>query len=243
MNFFLLVTNARKKFLGFDNEFFDNIIAAYALDPWFKYPVNLEKLVFKDAIWWYQETIVVPYVGSLRKDILFECHDIYYSGHMDITKTLKQIETNFWWPKLRDDVKTYVNTCDVCQRSKASTTKIAGLLQPLEIPKKKWKCVSLNFITGLTPTKQGHDAILECVDKLSKMAHFIATVTTITTEETSRLFIDFVYKNHGLPRKLVSNRDTRFTSRFWIALYNVLGTKTNYVCSFSSSNRWANRES
>ena len=79
---------------------------------------------------------MVPDVGSLRKDILFECHDVFYSGHMGITKTLKQIETNFWWPKLRDDVKTYVNTCDVCQRSKASTTRIAGLLQPLEIPER-----------------------------------------------------------------------------------------------------------
>jgi hypothetical protein len=60
----------------------------------------------------------------------------FYNGHMGITKTLKQIETNFWWPKLRDDVKTYVNTCDVCQRSKASATRIARLLQPLEIPKR-----------------------------------------------------------------------------------------------------------
>jgi hypothetical protein len=101
-----------------------------------------------------------------------------------------------------------VNTCDVCQRSKASTTRIAGLLQPLEIQEKKWECVSLDFITGLTPTKQGHDAILVCVDNLSKMAHFIVPVTTITAEETSRLFRDFVYKHHGLPRNIVSDRDT-----------------------------------
>ncbi len=226
------MTNTRKSPPGFDNEFLNKIIAGYALDPWFKDPVNIEKLVFKDAIWYCQEAIVVPDVGSLRKDILFECHDAFYSGHMGITKTLKQVETNFWWPKLRDDVKTYVNTCDVCQRSKASTTRIAGLLQPLEIPEKKWECVSLDFITGLTPTKQGHDAILVCVDKLSKMAHFIATVTTVTAEETSRLFIDFVYKHHGLPRKLISDRDTRFTSRFWVALCNVLGTKQAMSTAF-----------
>ena len=68
---------------------------------------------------------MVLVVGFLRKNILIECHDIFYSGHMDITKTLKQVETNFWWPKLRDDVKTYVNTCDVCQCSKASTIRMA----------------------------------------------------------------------------------------------------------------------
>ena len=122
------MTNTRKVPPGFDNEFLNKIIAGYALDPWFKDPVNIEKLVFKDAIWYCQEAIVVPDVGSLRKDILFECHDAFYSGHMGIAKTLKQVETNFWWPKLRDDVKTYVNTCDVCQRSKTATTRIAVLL-------------------------------------------------------------------------------------------------------------------
>ena len=120
-------------------------------------------------------------MGSLRKDILFECHNTFYSGHLDITKTLKQVETNFWRPKLRDDVKTYMNICDVCQRNKAFTTRMARLVQPSETPEKKWECVSLNFITVVTPPKQGHDALSVCVDKLSKMAHFIATVTTITT--------------------------------------------------------------
>ena len=78
------------------------------------------------------------------------------------------------------------------------------LLQPLEILERRWECVSLDFITGLTPTKQKHDAMLVCVDKLSKMAHFIAIVTTIIAEETSRLVIYFVCKHHDLPRKLVS---------------------------------------
>ena len=117
------MTNTRKNSLGFDNKFFNKIIARYPLDPWFKDLINLAKLVLKDAIWWCQDAIVVSDVGSLRKNILFECHDIFYSGHMDIMKTLKQVETNFWWPKWRDDIKTYVNICDVCQRSKTSTTR------------------------------------------------------------------------------------------------------------------------
>jgi hypothetical protein len=62
------------------------------------------------------------------------------------------------------NVKKYVNSCDVCQCSKASTIRIAGLLKPLKILEKKWECVSLDFITSLTPTKQGHDAILVCMD-------------------------------------------------------------------------------
>jgi putative transposase len=62
-------------------------------------------------------------------------------------------------------------------------TKMAGLLQPLEILEMKWECVSLDFSIGLTPIKQGHGGILVCVDKLSKMAHFIATMTTVTTKK------------------------------------------------------------
>ena len=69
------------------------------------------------------------------------------------------------------DLLHYVKTCDVCQRDKASSQRKAGLLQPLEIPERKWECVSLDFITSLTPTRKGHDAIMVVVDKLSKYAH------------------------------------------------------------------------
>jgi hypothetical protein len=82
------------------------------------------------------------------------------------------------------------------------------------------------------PTKQEHDAILVSVDKLSKMAHFIAIVTTITTEETTRLFVDHVFKIHGLLHKLVSNQDTRFISRFWATLCHILGTRQAMSTAF-----------
>ena len=214
-------TRDRRSCPRFDNDLLNKIIVGYALDPWFKNAVNLENLALKDVIWWYQDAIVVHMVDSFHNDILSECHDALYSGHMDISKTLKLVERNFWWPNLRNNVKSYVNSCDVCQCSKASTTRIVGLLQPLEIREKKWECISLDFITGLIPTKQGHDAILVFVDKLSKIAHFIATITIVTAEETTRLFIDHVYKHHGLPLKLVNDRDTRFTSRFWVALCHI----------------------
>jgi hypothetical protein len=67
------------------------------------------------------------------------------------------------------------------------------------------------------------------VDKLSKMAHFIAIVTT---EETTRFFIDNVFKYHGLPEKLISDQDTQFTSRFWVALYHILGTRQAMYIAF-----------
>jgi hypothetical protein len=69
--------NVRKSSTGFDNEFFDKIQTRYALHPWFNDMVNLEKLVFKNVIWWYQEAIVVHDVDFLRKYILFECYDVF----------------------------------------------------------------------------------------------------------------------------------------------------------------------
>ena len=118
---------------------------------------------------------------------------------MGISKTLEEIQTCFWWPKMNDDVIKYVNSCDVCQHSKALTTQPGGLLQPFEIPEKKWECISMDFIIGLTPTKQGHDAIFVCVDKWSKMTHFMAIPIIVTANETARLFESHVYKLHGIP--------------------------------------------
>lgn len=66
-----------------------------------------------------------------------------YTRQLDITKTLKQVETIFWWPSLRDDVKSSMNSYDVCQCSKVFSARIAYLLQSLEIPEKKSKCTNL----------------------------------------------------------------------------------------------------
>lgn len=123
----------KENFLRFDNDFLTKIIVRYALDPCFKNLVNLENLMFKDDIWWHGEAIVVPKVDSLYRDLLIGCHNAIYNGHMAITETLKQVETNFLRPKLKNDVKNYVNICNVCQCSKASTTRMADLLQSLEI--------------------------------------------------------------------------------------------------------------
>ena len=90
----------------------------------------------------------------------------------------------------------------------------------------------MDFIVGLTPTKHGHDAVFVCVDKLSKMTHFMAITTTMTAEETTRLFRDHVYKLHGIPLKLISDRDARFAGRFWQELHYLLGIQLAMSTSF-----------
>ncbi|GJP33849.1 hypothetical protein CLOM_g18356 [Closterium sp. NIES-68] len=102
------------------------------------------------------------------------------------------------------------------------------LREPRPIPltyQQPWQVVSLDFITGLPTTTSGHDAILVVIDKFSKMGHFIPTHTTARTEEMAQLFVRYIISQHGIPTTLISDRDPKFTSKFWKELMSLLGTK------------------
>lgn len=170
--------------------------------------------------------IYVPDVGSLRQDILSEHHDIDICGHFGGEKTLALVGRSYAWPTLRADVREYVRSCPVCQVMKSSNQRPMGLLQPLAIPERRWTDVSMDLITALPKTKHGHDAIMVVVDRLTKMVHFAPTVTSVTPPQLAKLFFDTVFRHHGFPRSIVSDRDPRFTSLFWKSLFkNHMGTK------------------
>jgi transposase InsO family protein len=133
---------------------------------------------------------------------------------------------------MNNDVREYIKSCDLCQRIKASQQVPAGLLQPLPIPSRPWEQVSMDFITQLPKTKNGHDAIVVFVDTFSKMVHFVPTKTTATAPDTARLFFDHVFKLHGLPKSIVSDRDAKFTSRFWQTLFKTMGTRLAMSTAF-----------
>ena len=123
--------------------------------------------------------MVITNVDMVKRAIIRECHDPPYAGHVGTTKTKESVTRSFWWPTLDRDVRRYVQTCHSCQANKSTTQKAADLLQPLPIPDEPWESVSMVFIIHLPKTKEGHDAILVVVDRLTKMAHFIPTVTTV----------------------------------------------------------------
>ncbi|GJP69044.1 hypothetical protein CLOP_g25671, partial [Closterium sp. NIES-67] len=174
-------------------------------------------------------SIVVPHVGNLRNDIIEEVHSTKYGGHLGIKKTRWALSDVYWWPGLGTEVPL---RCVKCVRNKLDTKKPGGLLQPLEIPDKTWESVSLDFITDLPKTRDGHTAILVFVDRLTKMVHFVATTTYVSAEDTAKLFVAHVFRLHGLPRVLVSDRDPRFTSRFWHEVTRTLGTKLKMSSAF-----------
>lgn len=175
--------------------------------------------------------LYVPKGGELRKTIITECHDTLWAGHPGEERTVALVQRSYYWPQMRDDIDTYVRTCLVCQQDKADRQKKAGLLEPLPIPSRPWESVSMDFIVGL-PKVGEVDAIIVVVDRFSKYATFVPAPRTVTAEETAQLFFKHVVKHWGLPRDIVSDRDSRFTGNFWTELFRLLGSKLNMSSSF-----------
>lgn len=176
--------------------------------------------------------LCVPSDPRIRSRLLGEHHDTPSSGHLGFDKTYALLARKFFWPKMAKDIRAYIRTCDSCQRNKARNVRPAGLLNPLPVPTDRWEDVSMDFVFGLPRTSRGHDGVLVFVDRLSKMAHFIPTKQTVTAPEVARLFLDNVYRLHGLPKSIVSDRDPRFTGNFWRTLFKLLKTKLNMTTAF-----------
>jgi hypothetical protein len=102
--------------------------------------------------------------------------------------------------------------CDVCQRVKAEHQRLVGLLHPLKIPEWEWKENGKDFITGLPHTSKGYDSIWVIVDRLTKVAHFIPVKTTYSGAKLAELYMARIVCLHGVPKKIVSDRGSQFTS-------------------------------
>jgi hypothetical protein len=176
--------------------------------------------------------IVIPDgAHTLKRLILHEMHSAYTAGHQGFHKTLRRVSEHFWWPRLATDVKAYCSCCHVCLGCKASTQAPFGLLHSLPVPAGKWEQISMDFVTGL-PTAHGHDAVLVVTDRLTKMVLLIPTTTQVTAVRTAELFQQHVFARFGLPKVIVSDRDSKFVSAFWRALFKGLGTKLQYSSAY-----------
>nr|GEU59857.1 reverse transcriptase domain-containing protein [Tanacetum cinerariifolium] len=110
--------------------------------------------------------------------------------------------------------------------------KPSGLLVQPEITMWKWERITMDFITKLPKTSNGHDTILVIVDRLTKSAHFIPTQATYSMETLTRLYIKEIVSRHGVPISIILDRDSYFTSRFWQSLQNALGTQLDMSTAY-----------
>ncbi|CAL1372707.1 unnamed protein product [Linum trigynum] len=177
------------------------------------------------------ERMFVPRWANLRKEIMKECHDSKWAGHPGIERTQALIEEAYFWPRMRDDVEMYVKTCLVCQQDKMEQRSPAGLLEPLPTPQRPWESVSMDFIIGL-PKVDGCGCIMVVVDRFSKYGVFIPGPKDLTAEDAARLFFKNVVKYWGIPSSIVSDRDGRFTGRFWRELFKIMGSNLNFSTAF-----------
>ncbi|XP_061786097.1 uncharacterized protein [Nerophis lumbriciformis] len=159
---------------------------------------------------------------ELRPEVLNWAHNSKIACHPGITRTTYLLAQRFWWTTLRTDVTEYVAACSTCARNKASHRAPAGLLRPLPIPSRPWSHVALDFITGLPPSN-GNTVILTVVDRFSKMAHFIPLPKLPSALETAELLTRHVFRLHGIPVDVVSDRGPQFSSAVWKAFCNSLG--------------------
>jgi hypothetical protein len=211
------------------------LITAYAHDPAFARAEFTSKLVWSSADGLYRLSeggaVVVP-EGPIRQTILSLVHDAAWAGHVGVTKTLCNLKALFWWQSMKTDVRHYVANCDACQRNKHSNQKPAGLLQSLTIPGWRWESVSMDFIVKLPRTANGYDAILVFVDRLSKMVHLVPCKETATARDFAIMFRDNVWKAHGLPSQVVSDRGSLFIAHFWEALCKLIGIEQGKTTAF-----------
>ena len=168
--------------------------------------------------------IVVPNEEGIKIQILKQIHCVPYSGHPGYIKTLEQVRQQFWWDNMTSDVRDFVIACPVCQTEKSSHLREGGQLQPLEIPQRKWDHVVLDYVVGMPKDEEKYNAILSVIDKATKMCHFIPCWDKITAAEIAKLYWAHVGRLHGIPSVIISDRDPKFTSKFWRELWRIMGT-------------------
>ncbi len=131
------------------------------------------------------------------------------------------------------DIRLFVLACSVCATSKTSNRPPAGLLQALSVPSRPWFHISLDFVTGLL-SSQGNTAVLTEVDWFSKATHFIPLPKLGSARETAVAVIDHVFRIHGLPTDVVSDREPQFISKFWREFCHLLGAGVSLSSGFHS---------
>ena len=190
-----------------------------------------DKLLFK--ILENKRVLCLPKIGSLIVDRLYKAHDTPLGAHLGRDKTLANIAKKFFWPGMVKDVDEYVKSCENYQKNKGCKRSPLGLLYPHERPQKPWQKISLDFIVQLPKTKEGnYDAILTVVDAFSKRMHFIPCFSNLDALGTARLLREHVFKLHGYPMCIVSDRGSIFTSEVWKELFKLLGTRQKLSSSF-----------
>ena len=179
--------------------------------------------------------VYVPDDPAVRAELLQANHDDLLGGHFGVSKTLEILQRKYFWEGMRKDVKEHVTTCDVCQRTAVKRHLPYGELSSFPLPSRPWQEITLDFITGLPPSRfrgKVYDSILVIVDRYTKMARYIPTTKEINAAELAELFMLHVVKDFGVPSGMTSDRGSVFTSKFWASLCFYLKVRRRLSTAF-----------
>lgn len=165
---------------------------------------------------------VVQNKQQLTEIIIAQVHEIL--GHLGPQKMADYVQRHYWWSRIGQDIEQYCKMCPICQMTKSSTQKVPGLLHSLPIPTQPWGLIAMDFV-GPFPESRGHDYLWVVICHLTSMVHLVPIRTTTMASELAWLYVHKIVHLHRLAETIISNRDSKFTSRFWHEMHKVLGTK------------------
>nr|ADB85398.1 putative retrotransposon protein [Phyllostachys edulis] len=179
----------------------------------------------------YKGRIYVGKDPELRLNIIHSLHMSAVGGHSGRVATYQRVKHLFYWPGMKKEIHTMVRECAVCQRSKAEHCHYPGLLEPLPIPDMAWTHISMDFIEGL-PSSKGKEVIFVVVDRFTKYAHSVPLSHPYSVQLVAQAFIDNIFKLHGFPIAIVSDRDRIFTSKLWQELFKSMKVQLRFSTAY-----------
>ena len=172
-----------------------------------------------EGLLWYKGRCLVPNSSGLRERIMRELHEVPAAGHLGRDKTLAAVKQRFVWTGLDAAVRSFVESCDICQRTKLSQERPAGLLMPLPVPAQPWESFSMDLITKLPQTSTGYDSIIVFVDRFSKAMHCAPCKEAMDAAAMVELVMTNVIRIHGPPVSIVSDRVMHVAKQITLFLY------------------------
>ena len=182
---------------------------------------------------WYGNRLVVVDDISLKRGVISLYHDSPTAGHPGISNMTWAINRDFWWPAMKKDVMEYIKGCTMCQTRKNQPNKPKPPPFPIssDTYSTPFTSIAMDFIVKL-PLSNSYDTILTITDTFSKASIFIPCNETVNAEQTAKLYATYVLPHYGLPHRIISDRDPRFTSVFSRELCRTLGISQNISTAY-----------
>lgn len=185
------------------------------------HPAAVANVIQQNGLMKYKGLVWVGNGTQLRQQLVQQNYSLGLGGHFGVTATMQRIKASFYCPSLLTAVRKVVLECDVYQRCKREHVAYIGLLQPLPLPSRPWEHITMDFIEDL-PKSEGKNTIFVIVDRFGKYVHFLSLSHPFILVQVARLFMENIYKMHGLPTSIVSDSDKIFLSLFWKELFKGL---------------------